>query len=251
MTNCCQYCKNACKRRSNWRARSFDAELGCSSPRSFRFPFTNPDHGVAGQPVASTQTLNRKKLIQCSQTASFGPRNQSAQTTPQGKSAITEHLGTTSDSWGRRKRVGRNLQTATQLCPGGSNSLAAVMRSSPDQIGKCRKTSRGCGKSDHKVRLTPQNAVDKILREVHGGGPFRIEVRRINAAVDAPGAKMSPPTSPLGLTWQYRCCTAIAADCGKTLLMERIQDYLVLGNVGFQLLIGEIRERVDSQTVQS
>jgi len=43
--------------------------------------FTFSDHGVAGQPVASKQTLNRKKLIQCSQTASFGPRNQSAQIT--------------------------------------------------------------------------------------------------------------------------------------------------------------------------
>ncbi len=38
------------------------------------------DHGVAGQPVASTQTLNRKKLIQCSQTASNRLRDQTAQT---------------------------------------------------------------------------------------------------------------------------------------------------------------------------
>ena len=82
MIDCCQCCKNASKRRSKLQTRSLVAQKpGRSLPRSFRFPFAASDHGVRGQPVASTQTLNRKKLIQCSQTASPGPRDQSAQTT--------------------------------------------------------------------------------------------------------------------------------------------------------------------------
>ena len=56
-------------------------ELGSKQGLYPRPTFDFSDHGVAGQPVASMQTLNRKKLIQCSQTASFGPRSQAVQTT--------------------------------------------------------------------------------------------------------------------------------------------------------------------------
>ena len=116
-------------------------------------------------------------------------------------------------------------------------------------FGMCQRNSQGCTDLDHEVRLPAQNAINEILREVHGGRPFRIEVRRIDTAINAPGAQMPPPTSSFRFTWQYRSCTAVAADCGKPLLMERIQNHVVLSDVRFQLLVREICQRVDSQTV--
>ena len=107
------------------------------------------------------------------------------------------------------------------------------MHPTPSRAKACPKIDPSCQDSDHEVSLTAQNSVYQVLREVHGRRPFRIQIRRINSAINTPWSQMPPSTGSLGLTRQNRSCTAIAADCGKALFVKGIQNHFVLVNVAF------------------
>ena len=57
---------------------------------------------------------------------------------------------------------------ADQIAQQSPNQNPSLFSRGMQAFGKCPKTSRRYAESDHEVRLPPKDAVDEILREIHG-----------------------------------------------------------------------------------
>ena len=78
----------------------------------------------------------------------------------------------------------------------------------------------------------------------------RVSVGWVDAAVDGPGAEMSPASGSFGFAWQNGRRAAVAADRCETLRVERVDDDVVLLDVGFQVVVVEFGQWVDSDGVR-
>ena len=76
------------------------------------------------------------------------------------------------------------------------------------------------------------------------------QIRGIDAAVLRPRAEMPPASRPLRFRRQYRGRTAIAANRGVALCVQRIDMNRVLGDVLLHLLVVEVDERIDADGVR-
>ena len=109
--------------------------------------------------------------------------------------------------------------------------------------------AKAASRLDAEVCRTTQQAIDQFLRQIDRQGCPSPKVRRIDATVDGPRAKMPPTTGPLGLIRQNRRRTSIATDCGEPLAVQRIDNYRMLGNVIFHLFVRKICEGIDAHAI--